>query len=215
MAALTGGEVKGIWIDEGDRPDYALLRRYGLDTVMMSARSDREGVTAATFDEIRRQGFAAGIYVGHGWDEADGLQPEQSAERMNAQWLKFGGLKKRLSVMFNDEGKNVDAVLRKITRWRQLREFAPTLYSPEGFQGGILRQIASHLTSYRVMTVPQNYGGGMTAAEQWDSRGTVYDLLLNGFASDLVIPFLDGRYLKRGWELGGAVVFTQGRLERT
>jgi len=205
--------VKGIWVDEGDRPDYALLRRYGLDTVFMSARSDREGVTRETFDEIRVQGFHAGIYVGHGWDEADGLTPEQSAERMNDQWLKFGGAQKRLSVMFNDETKDLGAISRKLSRWRHLRPFVPTTYSPEGFQGGILRQIAQNLTWWRIVTVPQNYGGDMDT-QQWDTRGTINDLVLNGFTPDLVAPFLDARYLRRGWDLGDSVLFTQARLPR-
>lgn len=206
--------MRGIWIDEGDRPDTPLLKRYGIDTVYMSARSDSEGVTAATFDQIRASGFKAGIYVGHLWDEDDGLTPEQSAERMNVQWLKFEGHKKLLSVMFNDETKDLSTIQRKLGRWRELRPFAQTSFSPEGFQGGLLVGIRHFLVSGRFLIVPQAYGGNMTAEEQWDTRGTTRDLTSYGWPEDLVVPFLDARHLRRGWELGNSVLFTQGRLPR-
>lgn len=206
----------GCWVDEKpahNLPIYPLLRANGINTVSMSARSDREGITAKTFDEIRAQGFDACIHVGHSWDEADGLTPEQSAERMNQQWLKFEGNKKRLLVMFNDEGKDIDHIRRKIGRWRELRPGARTFLSPEGFQGGILWQIRDFLIARRIVLVPQTYGGNMdNPAEEWDSRGTVMDLVLHGFPPELVIPFYDGRDLRRGWNLGGAFVFTQQRL---
>lgn len=204
--------VLGCWVDEGERPNYPLLRKYGINTVFMSARSDREGVTAKTFDEIRAQGFDAAIYVGHTWDEADGLTPEQSAERMNAQWLRFRGNVSRLYVMFNDEGKDIEQIRRKIGRWRELRPGARTFLSPEGFQGGILWQLRDFLIVRRIVMVPQNYGGNMTLEDQWDSHGTVMDLVLHGWPLDLVLPFYDARFLRRGWEVGGGFLFTQQRL---
>lgn len=201
--------MRAIWIDEGKTPDWPKLEREQITDLYFSARYG----TKAEVDDARARGYRVGIYRARSWDE--GLAGKEWAKLLSDDVARFvggdgRGIGVQLGVQMNIEHKDEAWIKSCLLWWRLYRPLRETSWACEGFQGGWMTNIRTAFTVARVLLVPENYGGDMDKpTEQWDSDGTVQDLIDYGFPAKNVVPFHDAKYLRRGWR---GFAFTQQRL---
>lgn len=202
--------MRAVWVDEGSDPDWSRLGPF--THVSLSCRDSR---TAANIAAVRAHGKQPVIHAGHGWFQGS---PAEVAATLDRLWLDYGGADKWLPIQVDFEQHDPAWIAEFFRIWRlpSMRPGLTTSFTFEGFQGGDprwpswLATIRQPLIDANVQLVPQAYGGSPPV--RYSARGVVEDLVQAGFPRERIVPFLLASDLPRGWELGGAWVFTQAGL---
>ena len=198
--------MRVIWVDEGNDPQYAKLRTYGIDTISRSIRDSRTTLDALKAD--RAQGFACNVYAASNWwPELNGPQFASKVSGL-LQTVAPGTAPDFPSVCLDMETHDRDYLMGALRQWRKHRPERVTDWTLEGHQGGILTT-ADWLIVFRLVryVVPQSYNGAMTAT--WDTCAMARDLYDHGLPFGSVYPFVDAAHLQEWW---AGYAFTQGRL---
>lgn len=110
----------------------------------------------------------------------------------------------------NPECDDVSWQLAMLKRWRTHSPKRFTVWSPISHKANVFRPVGPELAKLVDVVAPQCYSGAM---ERVESSNEVLAWISIGIPPLKVWPFLDGAALGQWWgEVGGAVVFTQGRI---
>ena len=184
--------MRAIWVNRGaEIGDFDRLRRYGITHIYLdAAATDRAHV-----DQVRREGFKVGIYANPQWGDAGGFS-DAKAHRL---WLSrrvtaLDGDEKQMDVQLNLEklaalaaGVNPNTyTIDWFYWWRRIRPNRWTSWTMEGFQGGSLYPAMRDPALVGTILTPQAYDDKMN---EWDSWGTVKDLVDWGVDPKRIVPF--------------------------
>lgn len=196
--------MRYLWVDAGNDPNYVTGNRHGIDGYFMPLADSR--TTQAKLIEIKFRGYAAGVYVGHGW-----WQPLSATALVEKVWTEF--LKVRvpaLRLQVNMEQHDPDYIIDVLEGLRAKSATLPLSWTMEGMQGGWASSIAARVVAAKVRAVPQGFWGADGQIEgDWAEDAVLRDLTKAGYPESSVSLFYDAENLPRGWQ---GYAFTQGRL---
>ena len=203
--------MRAIWIDAGNDPDYGKLPTYGIDSVYFDVRDPR--VTATYLADVKRRGYAVGVYAADSWPEMKVL-PWNAAGWLSNKIRSLANGPDFPRVCLDIETHDIAGYLIPFLQaWRNVRQLRRTDLTIEGFQGGLfspqeVAQVVAHVigTGLPGFVVPQNYTGNMSplAADR-----VALDLVEHGFTPTILRGFYDAAHLPERWD---GFAFTQGRL---
>ena len=208
--------MRGTWIDAGSDPTYSVLDAHGITQVCFDIRDPR--VTKQYLRNVLAEPEieAVGVYAAWNW-QTWWPRPYRHPAFTGVQFAEWVAAKVKPLHMSQDvpfvhlniETHDVDWILAALTRWRRARARKRTLWTLEGFQGGLFGHAdVSEIEALDLEYGPQCYTGSMV---RFESAAVVDDFVRHGFSPERIYPFLDGSQM--GWEWRGWA-FTQGRLPR-
>jgi hypothetical protein len=200
--------VRALWVDEHLEPDYLKAKREGM-TALYLPISDPMPDLQRRADEIRANGYAAGVYMAHNaaWPQFWGISGPSIADKMHSLVAQVGG---KLKVQFDYEQHTADDYVQiegMLKRFRALEPATGVSWTIEGHQGATMTpEFVAAIVAHKVRVVPQCYGADMTP---WCPLEMARDLTKRGFPDALVSPFLDAARLAKWWS---GFAFLQSRL---
>lgn len=199
--------MRAIWVDEGNGPNWDLLKRHDMNWVFLSLR---ERDLAYRLEEIKSRGLVAGVYSAWGWypGTSGAGYAEAVHEDLKRKVPSATALHPR--VMLNDEEHDPARIVAMLKRWRQLRPNTATSWTCEGHQGGwFTPELVKTIVETKTRVVPQCYTGPMIPT---DPLAAVRDITRRGVPDSMVTPFYDAATSGTPYQAG--FFFTMGRLKR-
>ena len=206
--------MRGCFIDHGNEPNYDLLRRRGINEVLIPGENSPMA-NPVKVKEAYDRGFK--VTVMFAWNWTGGFATGALFARWCHERLKtIGHPAVNPEVMLDIEtgaGLNqfnyADWVADCITEWRKLRPQRATYLTLESMQGGCFNgkaaQQAKVISGFQAI-IPQYYTG-----DERPQAGDVAlrDLLLYGFPYQMLRGFYLARDLPINWN---GYAWTQGKL---
>jgi hypothetical protein len=193
--------MRYVWVDAGNDPNWDKMIQYRMTGIFMPMFDAR--TTQAMMKTIQARGYAAGIYVGHGWYAP--ISPADLVAKVAKEYARVQV--PNLRVMFNLEQHDPAYIAEVLERWRAGHKTVGTSWTMEGMQGGWMTQdFVLRVIATKTRVVPQCFVGNMDRRE---SDMVLRDLTKRGFPEALVTMFYDAAQLGVGWD---GYAFTQGRL---
>lgn len=201
--------LHACWVDAGNDANTDLLRKHQIDSPFFDARDPR--ITSAYLAKLATDEFHPGLYYASSWYPA--LTATGFAEHVSDD-LKRIGWQGNPSVILDIETHDIGGyVIPALTKWRSLRPTRLTIFTLEGFQGGLFNPAqAQAINALKVYVGPQLYvdntanGGGPMDPHP---HSPVIDLLMAGFDGTRIVGFYDAAHLPYRWS---GVAFSMGRL---
>lgn len=202
--------MKFVWVDHGADFDTNKAQAHGVNGAFF-ALDEQPASVIAKAKKARMEGYAAGVYLGHGWapfNWGDGvLLGEQVAEMVKSIFgihLRPSFPKVQLDIETHDPVFVMDA----LEAFRSHLPKQDLSWTMEPFQGGWMAHqgLRDAIVRHSIRVVPQAYFGGMQRVAE---DQVLRDLTRVGYDERRVSLFYDGAQLPR--EANG-FIFTQARL---
>lgn len=209
------------WIDQPQDADYAKLAKHNCTHAIFDGRWLAQHPNPLVYlnDVKTRLGGAGAYFCAQGQDSL-GAWPSHNA-MTGVEWANwvYDTLQKQIApgtaggfpvAHLNPETDDVGWQVAMLKRWRARSPRRTTVWSPVGHKANVFRSVGPQLAELGIIVAPQCYVGNM---ERIESSNEVLAWIDIGIPAKNIWPFLDGAELGHWWgEVGGACVFTQGRL---
>lgn len=212
-----------VWIDQPHLPDVPKLKKYTITDAVFDGRWLASHAGPLEFlknvrDELG--GPSGAFFCAQGVDSLGAWPRWQDVTGPEwADWV-YDTFQKKIApgtagnfpiVHLNPETDDVIWQMAMLKRWRARSPRRWTLWTPVTHKANVFRSVGYQLAELGVIVGPQCYvDPGMQRVESANEVAAWVDI---GVPVANVWPVLDGADLGHWWgEVGGAVVFTQGRL---
>lgn len=224
-AGRAGGAAvpKQCWVDQPKQPDYIKLGKHGVTDPIFDARwlvGLPKPLEFLRDVKTKTAGNPGAFFAAQG---TDSLGPWPHYNTMSgpawADWA-YDLLQKKIApgtsgsfpcAHLNPETDDVAWQMGMLKRWRAHSPKRLTVWTPAAHKANVFRDVGWEIAALDIIVGPQCYvGANMDRVESANEVQAWVDI---GIPAKRVWPFLDGAALGAWWgEIGGAVVFTQGRL---
>lgn len=211
-----------VWIDQPADADVPKLKKHSITDAIFDARwLLQRADPKAYLERVRDQlGGPSGAYFCAQGEDSLGAWPSWKTTTGPewADWV-YETLQQKIApgtsgqfpvCHLNPECDDLTWQVSMLKRWRVRSPRRLTVWSPVCHKADVFRAVGGTLSALGITVAPQCYVANMDRVE---SSNEVLAWIAIGIPPERVWPFLDGATLGHWWgEVGGAVVFTQGRL---